>query len=293
MKRYLAHPAFAVGDRRHLAAPLRPRAPGSGRQRRSTARRRHHAASAIGPVRDDLELRSVHVRRRTARCASRRTPRSTAALTVTVLTSLRAAVMLRAAASAVGTIALPGRPRPRSCRSPTSRACRSTATPRSRGRSTATTSARSSSSTSATRPTPHRRRALSTSRATSGTSVTDAVDARRHGGAAAASASFTVHTFTRMPSLVRPLGHLGRGRPGAASARRGAAPRDRARGGDEGLEGVAGEREEAPSGPRRQRRAPGRRWGGRTTTPAPCPAAAPGPRARATSASTGPRVAGS
>ena len=121
LKRHLAHPAFAVGDRRHLAAPLRPHDPD---RRRAVDRRRRPLldARAVGPyavVSNSDPYTYVGRRPVTHRAATRRS--------TDALARHRAAAPPRRGCScarprpAIGTRSVPRRRRPRSCRSATCR----------------------------------------------------------------------------------------------------------------------------------------------------------------------------
>ena len=110
-------PGVRDRGRRHLAAPLRPRHAIRVAYRDDGTRRRR------GPVRDRLELGSVHVRRCDA--GSRVAPSAglDRPLAVTILREPRATLVVRAALSGLATGALRRERRPTSCSAPTSTGC--------------------------------------------------------------------------------------------------------------------------------------------------------------------------
>ena len=155
VKRYLAHPAFAVAAldtwfRHYDRATPDPTSSSTATDRSASGPTR----SCRTPIRTPTSA--------AGRCASRPQPASTRALAVTVLqNAARRRSSVRAAAVAVART-LPRDRRPRSCSAPTSQAVEVDRRPRrSPGRSTATTSVRSTDLDIALRRRlPHPRRAL-------------------------------------------------------------------------------------------------------------------------------------
>ena len=283
LKRYLAHPAFAVADRRHLVAALRPRHPHPRRSR--GAARASTGRQSSRPDRTwcvELAIPYTYVGRRAVTIA----PHASLdrALAVTVFSSLQSRLLVRAAASglAPGAVSSPTTPRiaqvrRRAPRRPHVRPALPLAgrrrPPREHHPPRRVLRARR----------PHPRRPLSTSRATSGTSVISA-------STPAAASRTQLRRFVHGPdvhleaSLVCTLGdragHRARQRARRRGGRRGdRAPRPR-RAGGRGRNRTRAPRSEGSD----RGRARDRRTAGGTTR------SAPGPRdpVRASSSTSNP-----